>query len=202
MTLIDLDETVPASSPPGGTGRRAVAGALALVVAGGVIGGFTTYRWLQQRERGAKEAAVSVTLLSGPAGLPSDDLVTGQVIDGRPTKVEITTSLDVIDAGPAPIRINGVRIEQRGIAMHDVWWLPADQMVAPGGIATAKMTGSIDCDDDPLADTGTVPATVELTTADGVHRRATAAVDGTAWAEQVFMACAALGTRPPNQFEH
>ena len=175
MTLIDLDRPAPepeaARRQP--SRRRRIAGTVALMLVAAALGGFAAFRWQQQRSRSTVQVVVLADL--APAGGSG-----GQ--DGR---TPVVSHVDVVNAGPAPVRMVAVNVAVLG--MKPGAWNSMDKLIAPGQVAILTFLASVDCGNNSLLTA--VPATVEVVSAGGAHRRVAVTVDAAAWAEQVARTC-------------
>ncbi len=68
-------------------------------------------------------------------------------------------------------------------------WLAVDREIAPGQSATSTVMAVISCETSLLTAT---PATAEVVTGNGTHRRVAATTDATAWTIQVKAICRQL----------
>jgi hypothetical protein len=184
--MIDLDQ--PVAEPTTRRPRWAL-GALALALAGGVLGGMAVDRWHAQRAADDRRSAVSLVALPDLLQRPDDGVRPAASVDGLTTAVDLTGHVTVVNAGPAPVRFVGFRADQTGLQVRGEPWPGPDLTVPAGGSTAGTIHATIQCDiDDPL--TGTVPTVFEVVTADGVRRRPTVRLDARAWAETVEQACA------------
>jgi hypothetical protein len=188
MTLIDLDQPTTAPEPhrPPARPRPALV-ALALVLAGGVIGGVVVDRWQQQRASDHRRSAVSLVVLPDLLDRPDNSVAATLIVGGQTVAVGVSGHLDVINAGPAPVRFVSLRAAQAGLQLRGDP-LPGSGQPIPAGASTiGTIYATVRCDADPL--TRLLPVTVEVVTADGVHRRPAITLDGRAWAEKVEATC-------------
>lgn len=190
MTLIDLDrpETEPAPRPGPSRARLAVAG-LALVVAAAVVGGLLTDRWRTQRQQEAARSAVSVVLL--PDSLPRpDDAVSPAQVDG-PTvvSVELSAHVDVVNAGPAPVRFAGIQADGPGLRLRGstAGGAGAAGTIAPADFMIGSLEATVTCSARPAS--GPLSVTVSVVPADGVLRRSAVDLDWRGWADQIATVC-------------
>jgi hypothetical protein len=98
-----------------------------------------------------------------------------------------STTVTVVNLGPAPIRFAAVDVAAD--IMQEEAWIPVDREIAPGQAATSTVMAAIGCEKSLLTAT---PATAEVVSADGTHRRVNATVDATAWLNQVKAVCRKL----------
>jgi hypothetical protein len=187
MTMIDLDrpDAEPQAQRAGARSRLALT-ALALVVAGGVIGGVAVDRWRAQRQLDANRSAASVVLLPDPLQRPDDattvDTLTGPAV----LQVELAAHVDVVNAGPAPVRFVSLRADREGLLLRGGGAAGA-VAIAPGDFAVGVVHATVTCAKRPAG--APVPAVVEVESADGVLRRPTVTVEWRAWADQIAEAC-------------
>ncbi|GAA2687867.1 hypothetical protein [Actinoplanes palleronii] len=178
MTLIDLDQPPPVPATDRREPRRwrriAASAALMLVAAG--LGGFATDRWQQQRSR----STVQVAVLADLSLLPPMRYEIG----AQTSRVAAVLHLTVVNTGPVPVRLAAISVAAFGMGTDD--WMPVDKLIAPGQGTISTNYGGIDCEDTALA--GTAPATAEVVTTDGDHRRRIA-VDLGEWRDQVAQTC-------------
>jgi hypothetical protein len=178
MTLIDLDQ------PPAEAGRREpgrggrIAGTVALMLVAAGLGGFAAYRWQEQRSR----SAVQIVVLADLSPAPGSDAISGGAGKGQ---VTVISHLDVVNTGPAPVRLVALNIAALG--MKPGAWMGAEHLIAPGQVWISTIVANIDCKSDLLL--RSAPAVAEVVTADGVRRRVAATVDAGAWTEQVTQVC-------------
>jgi hypothetical protein len=194
MTVIDLDGSPAAPEPRRPPSRpRLVLGALALIVTGAAVGGVAVSRRQQQRTDDERRSAVSLVILPDMLQRP-DDGVTPTVIEQEHTSaVVLTGHVNVVNAGPAPVRLAGFGADRIGLRLTGEPWLAPNPLIPAGGSTVATIHATVPCDADPL--TEPVAVTVDLVTADGQRRQPTAFIDGRAWAESIEKACAQQWTR-------
>ena len=183
MTLIDLDQPAPQAARREPSRWRRIAGTVALMLVAAGLGGFATERWQQQRSRSAVQVVVLADLSPSPAGL--DGIVAGSGSGDQNGKVEVVSHIDVVNTGPAPVRMVAVNIPALG--MKPDAWMRMDRLIAPGQVTTSTIVAEIDCRNTSLL--AAAPATVEMATANGAHRRVAVTVDAGAWTHQLAEAC-------------
>jgi hypothetical protein len=193
MTLIDLDQPGPeaAARPP--SRPRLALGALALVLAGSVLGGVVVFRWQQERAADARRSAVSLVVLPDMLQRPGDSVQAGQTDGRQAVDVGVNGHVNVINTGPVPVRFLGYRADLGGVQLQGQSWLTPNQLIPAGGSVVGTFHATVRCDSDLL--TQPVPAVFDVVTTDGVHRKRTVSLDARAWAEQVAVACAQPWTR-------
>jgi hypothetical protein len=197
MTLIDLDEPVARPEPtPRRRSRLAVAG-LVLVVIGGAGGALATDRWRTQRQLDRARSAVSVVLLPDPLQHPDDSTAVDAADGTTVTQVELTGHVDMVNAGPAPVRFVGFSADRAGLRLHgDGPATPgptapgpaAAGSTAPGDFVVGTLHATVACASRPPSEA--LPAVVEVESADGVLRRPTVLVEWRPWADRIAAVCA------------
>jgi hypothetical protein len=187
MTLIDLDQPAagPAPRSPRLRARPALAG-LALIVAAGVVGGLVTDRWRVQRQQEADRSAVSVVLVPDPLPRPDDSTVVAQLVGPAVVQVELAAHVDVVNAGPAPVRFVGFHADEPGLRLRGSAAVGAGP-VAPGDFAVGTVHATVTCAARPPGDP--LAAIVEAESADGVVRRPTVRLEWRVWADQIAETC-------------
>jgi len=194
--MIDLDQpaqprTSPNGSSQGGWRRLATARALILVVAasllaGGILGGLTTYvGWYRPlaasvaRADQAGSSAVSV-LLFAESGV--------RTVNNEQRRVRIEGQVRVVNAGPAPVNVIAVRVDQPGVTARSP---EKERQIAPGAASPVDVVVEWNCaTDEPEA----LVASVSVETVDEQVRKISP-VDlyGTSWIESRSVGCAGLG---------
>jgi hypothetical protein len=197
MTLIDLDEPVARPEPtPRRRSRLAVAG-LVLVVIGGAGGALATDRWRTQRQLDRARSAVSVVLLPDPLQHPDDSTAVDAADGTTVTQVELTGHVDMVNAGPAPVRFVGFSADRAGLRLRgDGPATPgptapgpaAAGSTAPGDFVVGTVHATVACASRPPGEA--LPAVVEVESADGVLRRPTVLVEWRPWADRIAAVCA------------
>ncbi|MEV6849009.1 hypothetical protein, partial [Actinoplanes sp. NPDC051411] len=141
--------------------------------------------WRAQRQQDADRSAVSAVLLPDPLRWPDDSAGPLQVVDSSIVQVELSGHVDLVNAGPAPVRFAGFRADRAGLRLWGT--VVGAGPVAPGGFTEGAVHATMVCADRPPS--GPVPATVEVESADGVLRRPTVTVEWRAWADQLTAVC-------------
>ncbi len=186
--MIDLDR--PTAAPPAVAARprsRGALTALALLLAGGAIGGVAVDRYQQQRADDRRQSAVTLVLVTDPLQRPDDGAAVTSRQDNQVLTVGLTGHADVINAGPAPVRFAGLQAVPPGLQMRGEPWSAANPAIPPGGMTVATVHATVRCGSDAL--TEPLPATVEVVTADGVKRRPAVTFDARAWVDKVEGLC-------------
>jgi hypothetical protein len=181
--VIDLDQPAQPRTPPAG-GRRRLVSARALVLvavgsllAGVVLGGAVMHRWRYQPLAASVE--VSVLLFAQPG------LTTVHTGLGR---VRIEAQVTVVNAGPEPLNVLAVRVEQRGVTVRSP---EQERQIAPGTASPVDVTVEWDCVAEPP---GALGATVRVETVnEQVRDLAPVALDAAPWVEGRRAGCARSG---------
>ena len=190
--MIDLDQpaqyrTSPNGTSEGGWRRLATARALVLVavglfLAGGVLVGVATYIWWYQplvQADQTKWSAVSV-LLFAESGV--------MTVHNEQRRVRIEAQVTVVNAGPAPINVIAVRVDQPGVTVRSP---EKERGIEPGTALPVDVVVEWNCvADQPVA----LVASVTVETGDEqVRTISPVALDGTPWIESRRGRCASLG---------
>ncbi|MCA2211291.1 hypothetical protein [Jidongwangia harbinensis] len=192
--MIDLDR--PARYPadrtsPGGWRRLATARALATVVAGAlltgaVLGGVAMYLgWyrplaasVEQAER-ADGSAVALLLFAEPG------VRTGPA---EPRRVRIAAQVTVVNAGPEPVDVRAVRVDQPGVTVRSP---ETERQIHPGTAVPVDVVVEWTCAADPPR---TLAGSVHVETVDEQVRTVSPVeIRGTSWMETGSAGCAAPG---------
>jgi hypothetical protein len=193
MALIDLDRppTPPEPARPPGRSRWAV-GALALLLAGAAIGGAAVYRAQRHRIEDERRSVAAIVMLPDLRAAPGEGVTPTVAVGGQAVEVGFNGLVDVVNAGPAPVRFAGFRAEPTGGHLRG-FPAVANLTIPAGESIVATFYADVRCDTDPLA--RPLPVGVDVVTADGVHRTATVSLDGRAWTEAIETACAQAWNR-------
>lgn len=182
MGVIDLDQPpaarpVPARRRPGVL--LAVGGALAL---GAVLGAAGTYGWTAHRQEAARAGEASVVVLAGT--LPDDGGVGGTVLDGRVTDASLTRKVTLVNAGPLPIEVHGLRADRPGLTLRGTG---RERRIPAGGSVEADADLRIVCRGGlPIAQ---LPLRISVRTVDAREHTVTATLDAARWNGQARLAC-------------
>jgi hypothetical protein len=190
QAMIDLDRPPPNGSSEGGWRRLASARALVLVavgllLAGGVLGGVATYIWWYrplaasvERADQAESSAVSV-LLFADAGL--------MTVHNEQRRVRIEAQVTVVNAGPEPVNVLAVRVDQPGVTLRSP---ERERQIEPGTAYPVDVVVEWTCvAGQPVA----LGASVSVETVDEhVRELSPVALDGTPWIEGRRAVCAGL----------
>jgi hypothetical protein len=192
QTVIDLDQpaqhrTPPNGFPKGGWRRLATVRALILIavglfLAGGILGGVAMDVWRYQPLAASVEAersATSVLLFA------KSDLM---MVRNEQRRVRIEAQVMVVNAGPEPVTVVAVRVDQPGVTVRSP---EKERLVAAGTAYPVDVVVEWNCAaDQPKA----LVASVSVETADEQLREISqVALDGTPWIESRHGGCANLG---------
>nr|WP_296076595.1 hypothetical protein [uncultured Actinoplanes sp.] len=191
--MIDLDRPAQYRGSPdgpsgGGWRRLASARVLLLVVvgsllAGGVSGGVATYLWwyeplaasVEQADQDA-ESVVSVLLFAEPGP---------RSVNNEQRRVRIEAQVTVVNAGPAPVNVLAVRVDQPGVTVRSP---EKERQIEPGTAVPVDVVVEWSC----AADQPTpLVASVSVETMDErVRKVAPVDLHGTSWLEGRAVGCA------------
>jgi hypothetical protein len=190
---------------------------LVLVVIGGAGGALATDRWRTQRQLDRARSAVSVVLLPDPLQHPDDSTAVDAADGTTVTQVELTGHVDMVNAGPAPVRFVGFSADRAGLRLRGDGpatpgptapgpaaagstapgpaaagstpaGLTAAGSTAPGDFVVGTLHATVACASRPPSEA--LPAVVEVESADGVLRRPTVLVEWRPWADRIAAVCA------------
>ena len=190
--MIDLDQPVQHRTPPNGTSeggwrRLATARALVLValglfLAGGILGGGATYIWRYRPLAASVEQAESTASVLLFA---KSDVMT---VHNEQRRVRIEAQVTVVNAGPAPINVLGVRVDQPGVTVRSP---ERNRRVEAGTALPVDVVVEWNCvADQPTA----LVASVSVLTMDEQLRKISPiALDGTPWIDSGRGGCASSG---------
>lgn len=186
-TVIDLDQPAQTRTTDSGWRRLASVRMLVLIVAGSlltgvVLGGVAMNLWRYKplaESVEAEKSAVSVLLF------PASGVTTMQNAQGR---VRIEAQVTVVNAGPEPVSVRSVRVEQPGVTVRSP---ERERQIASGTALPVDVVVEWDCvTDQPDA----LVASVSVETVDEeVRTISPVALDGTPWIESRRRGCASMG---------
>ncbi|MET0496299.1 MAG: hypothetical protein ABW000_24495 [Actinoplanes sp.] len=180
--MIDLDRPAPAERRPR---TRLPLKAVALLLAGAVLGGALTYGWTSRRKTDARDQEVSVFVFAGTSEVT---LAPGSVVaDGKVTSITLTRRVTIVNAGPAPINVVNFAAGRPGVTVRGA---ERQRWIEPGATTQSDADVQINCARGlPL---GRLPVTLSVQTYDERSRQARAEddFDGAAWSEDAESVCA------------
>jgi hypothetical protein len=190
--MIDLDQpaqyrTSPIGTPVGGWRRLATGRALVLVVvlsvlAGGILGSVAMYVWRYQPLAASAERAESAVsvLLFAESGV--------MTVHKQGRRVRFESQVTVVNAGPAPVSVLAVRVDQPGVTVSSA---ERQRQVEPGTAVPVDVVVEWNCGADQPE---TFVASVSVETVDEqVRKISPVALDGTPWMESRRAGCAGSG---------
>ena len=182
LIVIDLDRPAPVERRPR---TRLPVKAVALLLAGAVVGGALTYGWTSRRATDARDQEVSVFVFAVPSEVT---LAPGSVVaEGKVTSITLTRRVTIVNAGPAPINVVNFAVGRPGVTVRGV---ERQRWIEPGAMTQADADVQINCARGlPF---GRLPVTLSVQTYDERSRQARAKddFDGAAWSEDAESVCA------------
>ncbi|MBB4764713.1 hypothetical protein ACFQFC_10935 [Amorphoplanes digitatis] len=186
--MIDLDQPPQYRTPRSGISKGGRRRALVLVVvgaflAGGLLGGVATYVWwyqpmaasVEQADQAAR-SAVSVLLFAEPGVM---------TVHTEPRQVRIEAQVTVVNAGPEPVNVLALRVDQPGVTLRSP---EKERQVAAGTAFPVDVVVEWNCVAD---ETEALVASVSVETVDDQARKLSqVALDAAPWIESARAGCA------------
>ncbi|MEV4636447.1 hypothetical protein AB0J80_03750 [Actinoplanes sp. NPDC049548] len=190
--MIDLDQPPQYGTPPNGTPggrwrRLATVRALAMVVvvsllAGAVLGGVAAYIWWYRPLAASverAEAAVSVVLFAESSAM---------TVHNEQERVRLETQVTVVNAGPVPVSVLGVRVDQPGVTLRSS---EKQRLIQPAATLPVDVVVEFVCDS---KQTVVLDASVRVEPTDEqVRDISPVALDSSPWIESRLRVCSGLG---------
>ncbi|MBB2943182.1 hypothetical protein FB565_002895 [Actinoplanes lutulentus] len=177
-TLIDLDEQPGAEKTPPAGRIRTILAAVALLAVGAALGGLGMHRW-QER---ADASTVSLIMVPDLSGWQGDGVSPAAVADRVVYSVHVIGHMTVINAGPSPVRVEGLSARAAGFTLDDSGW---PSQIASHGSAAFGVRVMTECS----FTSEQVVATVRLTDAAGDDRGVPVTVNVAPWLKQAKEWC-------------